>query len=93
LDFHRDGEVNYSEFLAASMSSLNFIKEEKIWSAFRHFESSEGFITSESVINSLKANDLNCDEKGIKKFFDELKLSGKKLNFEEFKKLVIPQNV
>jgi Ca2+-binding EF-hand superfamily protein len=93
LDFHRDGEVNYSEFLAASISSLNFVKEEKIWSAFRHFESSEGYVTSESVISNLKANDLICDEKGIKKFFDDLKLSGKKLNFEEFKKLVIPNKV
>ena len=30
LDFHQDGKINYTEFLAATMSSLNFSKEEEI---------------------------------------------------------------
>ncbi len=80
--------VNYTEFLAASLSSLDFIKEEKIWSAFRHFEASNGYITAESVINTLKSHDLTFDVKGIKTFFDELSKSGKKLDFLEFKKIV-----
>ena len=29
LDFHKDGEVNYTEFLAAMVSSYKFEKEEK----------------------------------------------------------------
>ena len=34
LDFHKDGEVNYIEFLVAMVSSYSFMKEENLWTLF-----------------------------------------------------------
>ena len=59
-----------------------------MWSAYRHFESNSGYVTAQSVINALKSNEIHCDEKGIVSCFEEFNKSGKKLNFEEFKKIV-----
>ena len=60
LDFHQDGKINYTEFLAATMSSLNFSKEEEIWSAFKYFEETkadkEGTISIESLFKALRAS-------------------------------------
>ena len=88
LDFHQDGEVNYTEFLAATISSTNFNKEEKMWSAFRYFQSNtdSGYITAESVIEAVKYNGLCPNEKEIKSLFTTLQ--GKKIDFKEFKTLI-----
>ena len=52
LDFHKDGQVNYSEFLAAMVSSYNFQKEEKLWSVFNLFKEgnrSKSYITYDTA--------------------------------------------
>ena len=89
LDFHKDGQVNYSEFLAAMISSYNFEKEEKLWSVFNMFKENnkkQNYITYESLRNVTKALNLNINEKEIKKCFDKY---DKELNFEDFKKIVL----
>ncbi len=88
VDFHQDGEVNYTEFLAATISSTNFNKEEKMWSAFRYFQSNtdSGYITAESVIEAVKYNGLSPNEEEIKSFF--INMQGKKIDFQDFKKLI-----
>ena len=58
LDFHKDGQVNYSEFLAAMVSSYNFQKEEKLWSVFNLFKEgnkNKNYITYESLLSAAKA--------------------------------------
>lgn len=86
MDFHSDGKVNYSEFLAATISSINFTKEEKLWSAFKYFDTTDsGYITLDSVIEALKETGVFIDEEGLHKTFVELKKKGKKINFTEFK--------
>lgn len=88
LDFHCDGKINYSEFLAATLSSINFYKEEKLWSVFQYFDPEEtGYITADSVIDSLKASNLKVNEQEMTSLFKKLKSSGDKLSFEEFKKI------
>jgi Ca2+-binding EF-hand superfamily protein len=66
------------------------LKEEKIWSAFKYFEShtDSGYITADSVINALKACELAINEDALIVFFQKFDKSGKKLDFEEFKNLV-----
>lgn len=64
------------------------MKEEKLWSAFKYFDTNEsGYITSESVIEALKTSNLSVNENGLTKVFNSLKKSNKRLNFEEFKNL------
>lgn len=68
MDFHCDGKVNYSEFLAATISTINFNKEEKLWSAFNYFDTTDsGYITLDSVMDALKNSGVIIDEEGLKK--------------------------
>ncbi len=63
------------------------MKEERLWSAFKYFDINEtGFITSESMIEALKTNNIPVNESGLIDVFETLN-KNKKLNFEEFKKI------
>jgi calcium-dependent protein kinase len=89
LDFHKDGQVNYSEFLAAMVSSYNFQKEEKLWSVFNLFKEgnkNKNYITYDSLYNAAKALNLNINESEIKKCFEKY---DEAIDFETFKKLIL----
>jgi calcium-dependent protein kinase len=89
LDFHKDGQVNYSEFLAAMVSSYNFQKEEKLWSVFNLFKEgnkNKNYITYDSLYNAAKALNLNINESEIKKCFEKY---DEEIDFETFKKLIL----
>ena len=89
LDFHKDGQVNYSEFLAAMVSSYNFQKEEKLWSVFNLFKEgnkNKNYITYDSLCSAAKALNLNIDESEIKKCFEKY---NEEIDFETFKKLIL----
>jgi len=61
-----------------------------MWSAFKHFSetSKNQYITYESVISALKFQNITVNEQGIKSYFNELKNSGIKMDFEVFKKII-----
>ena len=89
LDFHQDGQINYSEFLAAMVSSFNFQKEEKLWSVFNLFKENSGnknYITYDSLNNAAKALNLSINENEIKKCFEKY---NEEIDFETFKKLIM----
>ena len=86
LDFHCDGKINYHEFLAATISTIHFSKEEKLWSVFKYFDTTDsGYITVDSVILALKESGVVVNEEGLRETFKELKKNGKAINFKEFK--------
>ena len=98
LDFHKDGEVNYTEFLAAMVSSYKFEKEEKLWTVFNYFKDntnknnksifdSEDYISFDSLLNAVNSLNLNINEQAIKNNFEQFK--GKKINFEQFKQIIL----
>jgi Ca2+-binding EF-hand superfamily protein len=69
---------------------MDFLKQEKVWSAFKYFESTDsGYITADSVIDALKACGLAINEEELKLFFQDYGKKGKKLDFTEFKKIVM----
>ena len=90
LDFHQDGQINYSEFLAAMVSSYNFQKEEKLWSVFNIFkensDKNKNYITYDSLYNAAKALNLNINESEIKKCFEKY---DEEIDFETFKNLIM----
>ena len=92
IDFHKDGQVNYTEFLAAMTSSIETNREEKEWSAFKYFEdnNSPGYITYNSLLQTCQAFKLAINEEEIKKNFE--KENQEKINFEMFKKLIEEEN-
>ena len=89
LDFHKVGMINYSEFLSAMVSSNNFEKEEKLTSVFNLLKENEfnsNYITFESLLNAVKALNLNINEEEIKECFKEF---DNEIDFENFKKLTM----
>ena len=90
VNFHNDGKVNYSEFIATTLSLIKFNKEDRLLSAFRYFDvNGKGYITLDSVIEELKQNNVIVNEKELKQIFMEF---NKKIRFEEFKKLFYMTN-
>ena len=88
MDFHCDGKINYHEFLAATISTIHFNKEEKLWSVFKYFDTNDsGYITVDSVIDALKESGVVVNEEGLRDTFKELKKNGKSINFNEFKSI------
>ena len=94
LDFHQDGKINYTEFLAATLNSVDFAKEERLWSVFQYFDPEDtGYITADSVIEALRGRNLNVNEEGMIDFFNKLAEKGKdKITFNEFKKIFYHKN-
>ena len=89
LNFHMAGKINYSEFLSAMVSAKNFPKEEKLISVFNLLienEQNKNYITFESLMNAIKALNLNINEEEIKLCFKEF---DDEINFEYFKKLIL----
>ena len=89
LDFHKDGKINYSEFLAAMISSYNFQKEEKIWSVFNMFKEEntiKSYITYDSMCNAVNTLNLNINKYEIKKCFEKY---NKYIDFDTFKKIIL----
>ena len=92
LDFHKVGMINYSEFLSAMVSSNNFEKEEKLTSVFNLLKENEfnsNYITFESLLNAVKALNLNINEEEIKECFQEF---DNEIDFENFKKLTMSED-
>ena len=93
LDFHNDGKINYSEFLAATLSSVEFAKEERLKSAFSYFDVTDcGYLTLDNVIEALKQNNVIVNEVELGKIFKDINNQGKKIDFEEFKKIFYKTN-
>lgn len=90
LDFHMLGKVDYSQFLAATLKNLEFIKEERIQNIFNIFDvDNSGFISKENFLEILsKKGDLKEIEyhklSEIISFFEE-RIS---INYSQFKELI-----
>lgn len=74
------------------MTSIELAKEEKLYSAFRYFDTHEtGFITFDSVIEALNKSNVLVDVKELKLVFNQFEARKKRIDFEEFKPIVFPQ--
>jgi len=87
LDFHRDGTVNYTEFLAASLSSSFFLTEEKLKFIFKFFdEKNNDYITPLVIVNVMKQNEIPIDQSDVLAIFEGN--GEKKIDFEMFTKIM-----
>ena len=89
LNFHKEERINYSEFLSAMVSSKNFAKEDLLVSVFnllKENEQNKNYINYDSLINAIKALNLNINEEEIKNCFKEY---DNEINYENFKKLIL----
>ena len=50
IDSDGNGEINYSEFLAAALDSKLTLTEEHLWSVFKRFDmDNSGYITEDNM--------------------------------------------
>jgi len=50
IDTDKSGKIDYTEFLAATMESCVYLKEEKLYSAFRLFDkNNDGKISADEL--------------------------------------------
>lgn len=50
FDFNKDGQINYSEFLAATVDKKNVLNTANLQFAFHHFDTdNEGYITKHDL--------------------------------------------
>ena len=90
LDFHSYGSINYTEFIAATLSSIKFSIEEKLIAAFNYFDiNNKGFITIDTIFEALIQNNINVDKIGLEKIFKDKK---RKIEFFEFKRIFYEKN-
>ena len=85
IDFDKNGEINYSEFLAATIDRKYFKSKETIHTIFNHFDTKkEGVITSESLRKVFQRGSKSYSQEEINEMISEI--TGKnEMNFEEFK--------
>ena len=92
LNFHRDGKVTYSEFLAGILPIKLFEDEEKLSELFNYFiESVEDkqAITFKLLVNKATVLGIKLNEKELKVEFEKLeKEKGTKVTFDVFKELL-----
>ena len=80
-------QINYNDFLAATIQLSKLNREEQLIAAFKHFDKEgTGFITREDIIAAMKQNDeINVD------YVDEIlrdidvKGNGKVIKFSSFR--------
>ena len=75
-DFDKNGQINYTEFIAATLDMRTIMKQENVWAAFKKFDivcnmqDNKGFITRENLKKALeKTGELNYlfERKRLKK--------------------------
>lgn len=55
IDFNHDGELNYSEFLAATVNKEKAVSDNNLKLAFHHFDvDNSGFITDENLVEAFR---------------------------------------
>jgi len=59
LDADKNGNINYTEFIAATMSQSMYLKEEKIYQAFKMFDKDGNGRISPDEIKNVLGNDDN----------------------------------
>ena len=87
MDYKGNGKINYSEFLAATISVKSVLTYEKLYALFKHFDTDDsGFITPENLKESFAVGgrDLSDEQVGIILKDHDIKGDGQ-LSFEEFK--------
>jgi calcium-dependent protein kinase len=82
LDTDRSGNIDYTEFMAATLAQSQYLKKDVLWAAFRKFDlDGDGSISRAEVATLLKEDEGDLD----KSIFATADLDGDgQINFQEF---------
>ena len=84
LDVDRNGNIAYTEFIAATLQRANYLRNDRLLEAFLNFDKDKsGKITKEELLEALKAN--KTQEKEIEKYIKAVdKNKDGKIDYNEF---------
>ncbi|CAI2367388.1 unnamed protein product [Moneuplotes crassus] len=87
VDYLGNGEINYSEFLAATISAQNVLTSEMLYALFKHFDTDgSGFISPENIKEAIEKAGRVISKEEINMILKEhdIERDGK-ISFDEFK--------
>jgi calcium-dependent protein kinase len=92
-DYKKDGQINYSEFLAATFSSKILVNEGMIWEVFKRFDTDRsGYITVDKLKEVLRRLGKAVTDEEVQDMIAEVDLDRDgKISFEEFEKVFKPE--
>ena len=87
VDYHGNGKINYSEFLAATVSVRQVLTEEKLYALFKHFDTDNSdFITPDNIREAFHQNGRALSDVQTRKIMQDHDVMGDgRLSFGEFK--------
>ena len=93
-DFKRDGRINYSEFVAATLESRALLDDDVMLGAFDMFDvDNSGLITVDNLRDALKRAGRVVSEDHIRDMMREVGATERGINFETFKKLLMKETL
>ena len=90
IDFHNDGTINYSEFLAATVDKKKALTMQNLWFAFHHFDAANsGFITEQGLSEVFHREGRKFTAAQIHEIMEQADSEHKgKLSFEDFTRIM-----
>ena len=84
LDVDRNGKIDYTEFITATLQRANYLRNDRLLEAFLNFDKDKsGKISKEELLEALKAN--KTQEKEIEKYIKAVdKNKDGKIDYNEF---------
>ena len=89
VDYDKNGEINYSEFLSCTMDDMH-LSDENLMELFKYLDIfNQTFLTKESFVKSFKRSGRNISEEDVVKMLEELNIDpSSSITFEVFKNIV-----
>jgi len=72
IDFNSDGQLNYTEFLAATINKEKVVTKQNLSLAFHHFDvDNTGFISAENLVEAFRRQGKKIDLETAKSIIKE----------------------
>lgn len=89
VDADGSGEIDYSEFVVATMNEKNLISNNKLQTAFKMFDKDGGGSISTDEIKQVLSFGQNLDEKVVNQIIEQVDANGDgEISFEEFAEMM-----
>ena len=89
VDADGNGEIDYSEFVVATMNEKNLISNNKLQTAFKMFDKDGGGSISTDEIKQVLSFGQNLDEKVVNQIIEQVDANGDgEISFEEFAEMM-----
>ena len=87
VDYQGNGKINYTEFLAATVSIRSVLTDEKLYALFKHFDTDNSdYITPDNIREAFQISGRELTEAETKQIFTDHDVVGDgRLSFTEFR--------